>query len=123
MGTTFLTGRQFNEADTRESAQVVIINQAMAESYWPGESPIGKRISYGTNADNQPAWVEIVGIVGDVRHVGLDADVHLEAYVPYTQASYRYMTIAIRTVNYHPTKRCRSSAEPGAGPGPTAAGL
>ncbi|HEX5736612.1 MAG TPA: ABC transporter permease [Blastocatellia bacterium] len=97
MGTPFLTGRQFNEADTRESAQVVIINQEMAERYWPGESPIGKRISYGTNADNQPSWVEIVGVVGNVRHVGLDTDVDPEAYVPYTQAPYRYMTIMIRT--------------------------
>ncbi|HWL73546.1 MAG TPA: FtsX-like permease family protein, partial [Burkholderiaceae bacterium] len=47
--------------------------------------------------DNQPAWVEIVGVVGDVRHVGLDADVDPEAYVPYTQAPYRFMTIVIRT--------------------------
>ena len=97
MRTPFLAGRQFNEADTSESAQVVIINQAMAERYWPGESPIGKRISYGVTGDNQPAWVEIVGVVGNVRHVGLDADIDPEAYMPYTQATYRYMTIAIRT--------------------------
>jgi putative ABC transport system permease protein len=97
MGTPFFAGRDFNEADTAESAQVVIINQAMAERFWPGESPLGKRISYGSNADNQPTWVEIVGIVGDVRHVGLDTEATPEAYVPYTQAPYRYMSVMIRT--------------------------
>ena len=97
MGTPIVAGRDFNEADTSESAQVVIINKAMAERFWPGESPLGKRISYGSNADNQPTWIEIVGVVGDVRHVGLDTDVTPEAYVPYTQAPYRFMSIIIRT--------------------------
>ena len=99
MATPLVTGRQFNDADTADSAQVVIINQAMADRYWPGESPIGKRISYGVTDDNQPAWAEIVGVVGNVRHVGLDSDIDPEAYGPYTQATYRYMTIMIRTAN------------------------
>jgi putative ABC transport system permease protein len=97
MGTTFLAGRQFNEADTADSAGVVIINQTMADRFWPGESPVGKRISYGVNDDNSPAWVEIVGVVGDVRHVGLDAEAAPEAYMPYPQAPYRFMTVMIRT--------------------------
>jgi putative ABC transport system permease protein len=99
MGTPLVAGRDFNEADTSESAQVVIINHAMAERFWPGESPLGKRVSYGTNADNQPAWVEIVGVVGDVRHVGLDTEATPEAYVPYTQAPYRFMSVIIRTAS------------------------
>ncbi len=97
MGTPLVAGRDFNEADTAESAQVVIINQAMAERYWPNDNPLGKSISYGSNADNQPTWVEIVGVVGNVRHAKLEDEATPEAYVPYTQAPYRYMSVIIRT--------------------------
>jgi putative ABC transport system permease protein len=96
METTFLAGRRFNETDTLDSTGVVIINKAMAERFFPGESPLGHRISYGVNDNSEPAWIEIVGVVGDVRHVGLEAEVDAEAYVPYTQAPYRYMTVVVR---------------------------
>jgi putative ABC transport system permease protein len=77
-----------------------VINEAAARRYWPNEDPIGQRISLGDAAD----WREIVGIVGDTRHEGLDADTDPAAYLPQHQRFLslgngfeRTMTLVIRT--------------------------
>jgi len=79
---------------------VVILNESAARRYWPNEDPIGQRVSLGAAAD----WREIVGIVGDTRHEGLDADADPAAYLPQHQrflslgAGFeREMTLVIRT--------------------------
>ena len=58
------------------------INESAARRFWPGQSPIGKRIKMGPNADRLP-WITIVGVIGDVHHVGLDIAPRPEAYMPY----------------------------------------
>src|SRR5262249_19902175 len=73
-------GRQFTEHDNG-SRDVVIINEAAVRAYWPGEDPIGQRISMGSPT----RWLEIVGIAGDVRHRALEADPEPEAYIPQLQ--------------------------------------
>ena len=77
-----------------------IINEAAARRYWPNEDPIGQRISIGATDE----WREIVGIVGDTRHEGLDADAEPAAYLPQHQrfeslgtGFERAMTLVIRT--------------------------
>jgi ABC-type antimicrobial peptide transport system permease subunit len=60
---------------------VAVVNETMAKRYWPGVSPIGKRVRF----TDQQEWREVVGIVGDVKHWGLDAPVNPELYVPTTQ--------------------------------------
>jgi len=67
-----LRGRTFNERDTKDSPRVIIIDQAMAEQYFPGENPIGKRL--GVDAGNDEGWVmsEIVGVVARTRFHAVD---------------------------------------------------
>ena len=65
-----LRGRVFDDRDNQRTPKVVIINETAARRYWPGENPIGKRILSGLD-ENQ--WSTIIGVVGDVKHAGLDA--------------------------------------------------
>jgi putative ABC transport system permease protein len=68
-----LRGRTFNERDTKDSPRVIIIDQAMAEQYFPGEDPIGKRLGVDVGNDGE-GWVmsEIVGVVGRMRFHAID---------------------------------------------------
>ena len=60
---------------------MAIVNETMAKRYWPGASAIGKRVRF----TDQEMWREVVGIIGDVKHWGLDAPVNPELYVPSSQ--------------------------------------
>ena len=81
MGIPLVRGREFKAHDADGSGDVVVVNEAAARRYWPNEDPIGQRISIGAEAD----WREIVGVVGDTRHEGLDADADPAAYLPQHQ--------------------------------------
>jgi predicted permease len=81
-------GRLFTDADDANAPPVAIINQSAALHRWGGENPIGKRISFGPNPQGQITWIEIVGIVGDVKHYGLDRDPADEIYVPLAQQTF-----------------------------------
>jgi putative ABC transport system permease protein len=87
MGIPVLAGRTLTDQDTANTLLVAVINQTMARRFWPDESPIGKRIRRRSGPVNLP-WLTIVGIVGDVRHLGPIQDVFLEVYIPYTQPSW-----------------------------------
>ena len=68
-----LRGRAFNERDTKDSPRVVIIDQAMAEQYFPGENPIGKRLGVDPGNDNESyVMSEIVGVVARMRFHAVD---------------------------------------------------
>jgi putative ABC transport system permease protein len=84
VGIPLLQGRYFDERDHARAQPVVIINQAMARQYWPGMNAIGKRLRPTDDAAH-PAPLTIVGVVGDVRQMGLDEPVKAEMYVPYRQ--------------------------------------
>jgi len=71
----------------------VIISETMARRYWPDQEPLGKRIGEPDN------WREIVGVVNDVKHFGLDADTPPSMYLPFRQAPTRGMTLVVRTVS------------------------
>ena len=98
MRISLIRGRYFTQHDAGSSPDVVIINETTARRFWPNEDPLGRRISFEFNA---PRWLQIVGIVGDVKHQRLDAAANPEAYVPYLQSGYaadaRGMTIVVRT--------------------------
>jgi putative ABC transport system permease protein len=68
---------------------VAIINETMANEFWPGEDALGKRFKQGGHDSDQP-WTTIVGIVADVRQMGIDAPVKAEMYMPYRQQGSRY---------------------------------
>ena len=95
MGIPLLQGREFDDRDTGGKPDVVIINQKMAESYWPGGDAIGKRIKVGP-PENEP-WVTIVGVVGNVNHTGLDAEPDFATYEPHAKRPWSEMTLLVRT--------------------------
>ncbi len=95
LGIPVTAGRDFTLADRRGGAPVVIINQATADRYWPGTSPLGQRIrlTYG----DDPPWMTIVGVTANVRHFGLEDVPHREMFVPYGQLAWPVMTVVART--------------------------
>jgi hypothetical protein len=85
-------GRLFADTDREGTAPVVIVNETMAARTWPGEDPIGRRVTVVDRNDGDRETVrEVVGIVGDVRHRGLDAPAEPEMYVPFRQAPSLWM--------------------------------
>jgi len=88
-------GRAFSATDTREAPPVAIVSDAFARIAWPGEDPIGKRFLAG-NATRGGA-VTVVGVVGGVRHVTLDAAPAPELYRPIAQTPMAAVTVAVRT--------------------------
>jgi putative ABC transport system permease protein len=95
--TPLLRGRLFTEADTADAPGVVIVNQAMANKYWPGEDAVGKRINFGDADPNNIKWFTIVGVVSDIHHQGLDVDPKPEFYLPHPQRAYRGMILTVRS--------------------------
>jgi putative ABC transport system permease protein len=83
LGVPLLNGRLFAETDNEAAPSVVIINQALARKYWPNENPVGRRIRITQSAYE---WSEIVGLVGDMREVGLDKPAKPMLFVPYQRA-------------------------------------
>ena len=75
-------GRFFERTDGERSRRVAIVNETMARQFWPGMAAVGKR--FRTGGDTSP-WITIVGVVGDVRQMGLDVPVKAEMYFPYAQ--------------------------------------
>jgi len=91
MGMRLIKGREFSDRDDQNTPRVVIISETMARRYWPNEEPLGKRIG------SPEAWREIVGVMADVKHFGLDADTPPSMYLPARQAPARGMTMVVRT--------------------------
>jgi putative ABC transport system permease protein len=96
-----LAGRFFDDRDTMESQPVAIIDDAMARKYWPNEDPMGKRISFQVVNGNR-VWREIVGIVGHVRHRGLEGESRVQYYMPHSQTQNAFMSLVVRA-NVDPT--------------------
>ncbi|MGE3435833.1 MAG: ABC transporter permease [Blastocatellales bacterium] len=94
MGIPLKQGREFDERDTGVE-KVVIINEGMARRFWPDGGAVGKRIKVGP-PQNEP-WLTIVGVVGDVKNIGLEADALLATYEPHPQRPWSTMNLAIRT--------------------------
>ena len=93
LGIPLVTGRLFTPSDGPKSPQVAIVNQTLARRYFPTETAVGKRIS----ADTGETWITIVGVVGDVRHYGLQSEPTDEVYLPFAQLPIRESTFLVRT--------------------------
>jgi putative ABC transport system permease protein len=106
-----VAGRHFTEQDREGAPYVAIVDEMLAEKFFPGESAIGKRLHYGP-AIAQAPWMEIVGVVKHVKHYGPNETARVEMYRPYMQMPFgplppgqtgppptlpRGMTIAVRT--------------------------
>ena len=88
-------GRQFTLQDGVEAQPVVIITQSMAQRYWPGQDPLGKRVRLGD--DPSDAWRTVVGVSGDILRSSFETEREPTAYVPFAQAPQAAMAIAMRT--------------------------
>ena len=88
-------GRLFTEQEATEMRHVVVINEAFALKNFPGEDPLGKRVTIYMKDDNVPT--EIIGIVGDNKHMGLDSEVEPMSYWPHPELAFPFMTLVIRT--------------------------
>ena len=94
MGVPIHRGRDFAAADSASNLPVVIINQAMADRYWPGEDPVGARVQLA--ADPGSVVREVVGVAGSVRSARLSMAPDSEVYVPHEQYPVNGMGIVVR---------------------------
>jgi putative ABC transport system permease protein len=83
MGMHILRGRAILDQDTTRTPLVAVVNQTLADRYFPGQDPIGKRLEIGFSTP--PKWREIVGVVADVKTAGLDQDTPVQVYTAYFQ--------------------------------------
>jgi putative ABC transport system permease protein len=100
MGIPLLQGREFTERDREGAPTVVLVNETAARRYWPAQNPVGSRLSF-TTGRTQPNWLEIVGVVRDVRHDGLDSPAKPTIYLPFLQSAQAFMVTVVRT-DIHP---------------------
>lgn len=95
MGIPILRGRGFTAQDLPTSPPVAVINDTMARRLFPGENPVGQRVRLGPSPT--AGWLEIVGVIGDVRHTGLEREPAPELYIHYLQNPPVVPFIVIRT--------------------------
>ena len=95
MGMPILRGRGFTAEDGPDTAPVAVINQTMARRLWPNEDPVGRRFKMGTNP--KTPWSTVIGVVGDLRHAGLDIEPGAEFYIWYRQGPPVAPFIVVRT--------------------------
>jgi putative ABC transport system permease protein len=87
-----VAGRQFTPQDTRDAPGVIIINEALAQRYWPNDNPVGQRFRVGF--EDKPR--AIVGIVGSVKQAAVNAEVRPAMYLPQSQSTAGGMTVVVR---------------------------
>jgi predicted permease len=96
LGIPLVAGREFEDRDTLKGIPVTIIGETMAKKFWPGESPIGRRIKFSGDGDTA-LWLTIVGVARDTRRWGFDTKVRPEFFRPYSQAAWPGMALVVRT--------------------------
>lgn len=94
LGIPLVSGRTFLPTDDANAMPVVVITRSMAQRFWPGEDPVGKRIEI---AHRTPVWSTIIGVVGDVRQGGLDEEAGDAIYRPFLQVGGVSMALFVRT--------------------------
>ncbi|HUF13155.1 MAG TPA: ABC transporter permease, partial [Longimicrobiales bacterium] len=105
-----LAGRTFTERDRSDAPPVAMVNRTMAERLWPSGDAVGARV----RRDEDQPWIEIVGVVGDTRHHGLEEPVRPAWYFPYEQAPWgwmSWMTLLVRTAGPDPLSHTRALEE------------
>jgi predicted permease len=97
MGIPLVKGRYFEARDdVEETPRVAIVDETLAEQFWPGENPIGKRIKTGHHSSNRP-WLEVVGEVRHIRNRDLADASRIQVYWPYSQGPWAFGSLVVRT--------------------------
>ena len=98
MSIPLLQGRVYTDRDGENAPRTMIVNQQLVHEVFPDENPIGKRITFGsTDANNQPYWFEIVGVVGNVRSLELREQPTAELYFSALQDFWPAMSLVVRS--------------------------
>ncbi len=105
LGIPLVRGRLFEEGDDGTAGNVVLVDERLAQKFWPGSDPVGKRMYRADRPEDflhpneNVTWYRVIGVVGSIRQRGLvEADDRIGAYYfPYRQAPWRFLTFAIRT--------------------------
>jgi putative ABC transport system permease protein len=92
-GIPLLAGRTFTDADDADAAGVAIVSVALARKYWPGQTPVGKRLRF----DQTDQWTTVVGMVGDTRQLGLKEPPPPILYIPYQQFPLPFTNLFVRS--------------------------
>jgi putative ABC transport system permease protein len=96
MGIPLKQGRAFDERDREGQPGVVVVSEALAQRYWPGQDPIGKRLKIPLPpTEYHEAWLTVVGVAGDARYRELQA-ARLDLYMPYRQSDHRPHHLVVR---------------------------
>ena len=104
MGIPILSGRTFDERDREGADLVCIIDQSMADKFWPGEDPIGKRVTFESSGDShhgsERIYRTVIGVARNVRHYELENPSRIQLYVPMQQSGDSWasaMTVLVKT--------------------------
>jgi predicted permease len=95
--TPMLSGRGFTAADREGAPRVVVVNQAVAQRFWPGEQPTGKRVALN-NPTDPDAWLTVVGVAGGTRYRALREPAPT-VYFPFAQSPWAATMMAVRTAD------------------------
>src|SRR6185369_11017233 len=96
LGIPLVKGRNFTDRDSEGSAPVAIVSEGFAHRFFPNQEAIGKRIAQsGPELGNR--WMEIVGVVGNVKYLGLATDTDAAYYLPFAQAYSPRTFLVVRT--------------------------
>lgn len=96
MGIPLLDGRDLGPGDDAQAPPVAVVSRSFAESSWPGENPLGKRLTFDTPPSPDSPWYTVVGVADDVRHEGLDQAPRPDVYFPFSQDTFSFTTLVIR---------------------------
>jgi predicted permease len=94
IGTRLLSGRDFSPADRSDAPRVIIINETMARTLFPGKNAVGHRLA--DFAEKEPVWMEIVGVSEDVHFLNIAYGPSFQAYVPMSQSTWSYVALVVR---------------------------
>jgi putative ABC transport system permease protein len=108
LGTRLVRGRAFTDADNAAAARVVLVNETLARTIWPGEDPVGKALKQGW-PDSPTPWRDVIGVVADVKFEGLVEGTTMQVYLPFAQEPPRGFTLLVRTAV--PPASVRSAVE------------
>jgi putative ABC transport system permease protein len=97
MGIAVLRGRTFTDADRSVAAPVVVVNETMAQRFWPDQDPVGQRVKWVNDVTNDLPWRTVVGMVEDIKHQGLEVAAQAEAYMPLAQAPDRRISFVVKS--------------------------
>lgn len=93
MGIPLLRGRSFTEHDRKGEPETVIVDEALAQRFWPNEDPLGKRLQRGKSG----SWRTVVGVISDAKEYSAEKEPPITVYYPFEQVAARSMYLVIRT--------------------------